>query len=97
VGALNLYGVTHGLPPPLSGVNSSWYRGRSSPEPTQFIVLGYRRDAAMTFFEHCEPAAMLSFRSGLKNEESRDHPDIFRCDGLLQPWPETWMALRHFG
>ncbi len=97
VGALNLYGPSRGLPAPLSGVNTSWYRGLGTPEPARLILLGYRREAALTFFEQCELAALVSFASGIKNEESRDHPEIFLCQGLRQPWPETWAALRHFG
>jgi 4-amino-4-deoxy-L-arabinose transferase-like glycosyltransferase len=97
VGALNLYGPDLGLPRAVSGVNSAWYRGLDSPEPRRLIVLGYRLEAALTFFETCDLAGRFTLPFAVVNEESRDHPEIFMCHGLRRPWPQTWAALRHFG
>jgi hypothetical protein len=33
----------------------------------------------------------------VKNEETEDHPDIFVCRGLLQPWPQFWKEFRYYG
>ena len=36
-------------------------------------------------------------RSGVKNEESEDHPDIFVCGPPRVPWPEFWEEYQGFG
>jgi len=96
-GAVNLYGAAHGLPGAISGVNSYWPRGYGQPPPETLIVLGFRRDAAERLFESCQPAGRVTNRYGVRNEETKDHPDIFLCSGPRQPWPELWAELRRFG
>jgi hypothetical protein len=34
---------------------------------------------------------------GIRNEESRDHPDIFVCGPPRKPWPEVWKEHRNLG
>jgi len=96
-GAVNLYGPALGLPPAISGVNSHWARGYGDPPPRTLIVLGFRRDAAERLFERCEPAGRVINRYGVRNEETRDHPEIFVCREPRRPWPELWAELRRFG
>jgi 4-amino-4-deoxy-L-arabinose transferase-like glycosyltransferase len=96
-GAVNLYGPTRGLPRAISGVNSYWLRGYGEPPPETLIVLGYRRDDAERLFGACEVAGRITNRYGVRNEETRDHPEIFVCRGPRQPWPTLWPELRRFG
>jgi 4-amino-4-deoxy-L-arabinose transferase-like glycosyltransferase len=95
-GAINLYGGAAGLPAAISGVNSNWERGYGDPPPRTLIVLGFRRDAAERLFATCELAGRLTNRYGVRNAESRDHPDVFVCRGPRQPWPALWSELRRF-
>jgi hypothetical protein len=96
-GAVNLYGPTHGLPQAISGVNSHWPRGYGAPPPQTLIVLGFRRDAVDRLFESCRLAGRVANRYGIRNEETRDHPDIFLCGSPHRPWPDLWKELRRFG
>jgi hypothetical protein len=96
-GAIDLYGPTPGLPAAISGVNSYWARGYGDPPPETLIVLGLRREAVEMLFERCELAGRVSNRDGVRNEETRDHPDVFICRGPRRPWPDLWMELRRFG
>lgn len=96
-GAIDLYGPALGLPPAISGVNSYWARGYGDPPPSTVIVLGFRREAAERVFETCELAGRVTNRYGVRNEESRDHPEIFVCRGPRRPWPILWGELRRFG
>jgi hypothetical protein len=96
-GAVNLYGPALGLPAAISGVNSHWARGYGDPPPETLIVLGFRREATGSLFERCDLAGQVSNRYGVKNEETKDHPDVFVCRGPRQPWPELWLTLRRFG
>jgi 4-amino-4-deoxy-L-arabinose transferase-like glycosyltransferase len=96
-GAINLYGPIQGLPEAISGVNSYWLRGYGEPPPETLIVLGFRCDAAERFFESCSLAGQVTNRYGIRNEETRDHPEIFVCRSPRKPWPDLWTELRRFG
>ena len=96
-GAINLYGPQYGLPSVLSGVNSFWARGYGNPPPRTLIVLGHSQGFLSEHFSSCFVAAHSWNPYGVLNEETRDHPDIFVCRGLQQPWPEFWADYRHFG
>jgi len=96
-GAVNLYGPQYGLPPVISGVNSFWQRGYGDPPPQTVIVVGRNRDQIQDSFVSCTLAAHTWNRFGVLNEETREHPDIFLCRTLRQPWPEFWKTARHFG
>jgi 4-amino-4-deoxy-L-arabinose transferase-like glycosyltransferase len=97
VGALNLYGPAHGLPVPISGINSVWQRGYGNPPPGMLIVVGFRQDEAGQFLRDCHVAGHVTNRYGVLNEETRDHPDIFVCRSPLQPWPEFWKVFHYYG
>jgi 4-amino-4-deoxy-L-arabinose transferase-like glycosyltransferase len=95
-GAISVYGGAAGLPAAISGVNSYWARGYGDPPPRTLIVLGFRRDAVERLFERCDLAGSVANDYGVRNEETRDHPDIFVCRGPRQPWPALWAELRRF-
>jgi 4-amino-4-deoxy-L-arabinose transferase-like glycosyltransferase len=96
-GAIGMYREQYGLPVAISGTNSYGLRGYPDPPPQTLIVLGLHRDDVDALFEQCELAGHNTNSYGVKNEESQDHPDIFLCHSLRQPWPEFWRHFRHFG
>jgi dolichyl-phosphate-mannose-protein mannosyltransferase len=96
-GAIDLYGPTLGLPKAISGTNSYWLRGYGDPPPQTLIVLGLSRGFVERNFDECALAGHTSNRYGVANEETSEHPDIFVCRRLRQPWPEFWKGFRHFG
>jgi 4-amino-4-deoxy-L-arabinose transferase-like glycosyltransferase len=96
-GAINLYGPAYGLPEAISGINSYWLRGYGDPPPQTLIVVGFPRNLAERFFGTCDLAGHVTNRYNVKNEETRDHPDIFVCRGLRQSWPEFWKYFQYFG
>lgn len=96
-GAVNLYGPRYGLPTAISGTNSFWLRGYGSPAPQTLIVLGLSRGFLEENFTACEVAGHTWNRFGVLNEETEDHPDIYVCRGLKQPWPDFWRTFRRFG
>ncbi len=96
-GAIELYGPRYGLPQPISGVNSFWYRGYGDPPPETLIVAGLSRRFLDRNFSSCRLVAHTWNRFGVKNEETLDHPDIFVCSGLRESWPEFWKDFRYYG
>jgi 4-amino-4-deoxy-L-arabinose transferase-like glycosyltransferase len=96
-GAINLYGPAYGLPAAISGVNSYWLRGYGDPPPQTLIVVGLSRDLADRIFQSCELAGHNTNLYGIRNEESRDRPDIFVCGGPREPWPEFWKQFKYYG
>jgi hypothetical protein len=96
-GAIDLYGPSYGLPKAISGTNSYWLRGYGEPPPETLIVLGFSRWFVERTFESCELASHTGNRYGVRNEETSEHPDIFVCRRLRQPWPEFWNGFRNFG
>ncbi len=96
-GAIEILGPAYRLPAPISGTNSAWLRGYPEPPPTTLIVLGTSREGAEKWFTGCRLAGHNTNSLGVKNEESRDHPDIFVCGSPRLPWPEFWREYRAFG
>ncbi len=96
-GAINLYGPKYGLPSAISGTNSAWFRSYPSPQPQTLIAVGLDAAFLREHFERCELVAHNTNPYGVMNEESRDHPDIYLCHHLRQPWPEFWTHFRRFG
>lgn len=96
-GALSLYGPNYGLPTAISGTNSFWLRGYGDPPPQTVIVLGFSEQWVDEHFASCELAGHTGNRYGVPNEEFEEHPNIFVCRGLKQPWPEFWKKFRRFG
>jgi hypothetical protein len=96
-GAIEILGPAYHLPAPISLTNSAWLRGYPTPTPTTLIVLGFsERDAERTFTS-CRLAGHNGNSEGVKNEESRDHPDIFVCGPPRMPWPEFWATHERYG
>jgi len=96
-GAINLYGERYGLPRAISGINSFWARGYGDPPPQTLIVIGLSRGFLERNFASCQMAGHTWNRFGVKNEEAEDHPDIFVCRGLRQPWPDFWKDFQYYG
>jgi hypothetical protein len=96
-GAIEILGPAYGLPAPIGTTNSEWLRGYPTPQPTTLIVLGLRREQADRIFTGCRWAGHNGNSLGVRNEESRDHPDIFVCGPPRRPWPELWNEHRDFG
>ena len=96
-GAIDLYGGAYGLPEAISGTNSYWLRGYGDPPPQTLIVTGLSRRYLEKHFEYCELAGHVTNRYGVLNEETREHPDIFVCRGLREPWPEFWIDFKNYG
>jgi 4-amino-4-deoxy-L-arabinose transferase-like glycosyltransferase len=96
-GAIEMFGAAYQLPPPISTVNSFWYRGYPTPAPTTIILLGNSRERADELFTNCRLAGQNGNLAVVKNEESLDHPDIFVCGPPRMPWQELWRKVRDFG
>ena len=96
-GAINLLGPRYGLPPAISGTNSAWYRSYPESKPQTLIAIGLDDDFLKEHFEHCEVLAHNTNPYVVINEESRDHPNIYLCHHLLEPWPEFWPHFQRFG
>jgi len=96
-GAIEMLGPAYHLPPPISTVNSFWFRGYPTPPPTTIILLGNSPERADELFTNCRLAGHNGNSEGVHNEESIDHPDIFLCGPPRKPWQELWQNVRDFG
>jgi len=96
-GAIEILGPAYHLPAPISGTNSGWLRGYPDPPPTMLIVLGTSFENADRRYTECRVAGHNQNSLGVRNEESRDHPDIFVCGPPRLPWPEFWKSFQAFG
>ena len=96
-GAIEILGSPYHLPAPISGTNSAWLRGYPVPPPSTLIVLGFSRIDADRTFTGCRLAGHVGNPDGFRNEESREHPDIFVCGAPRLSWPEFWTAYQNFG
>jgi hypothetical protein len=96
-GAIEMFGPAYHLPPPISTVNSFWYRGYPTPPPTTIILLGNSRKRADELFTNCRLAGRNGDPAVVKNEESEWHPDIFVCGPPRTSWQELWRKVRDFG
>jgi Dolichyl-phosphate-mannose-protein mannosyltransferase len=96
-GAIEMLGPAYHLPPPISTTNSAWLRGYPIPPPTTLIVLGITAEEANSIFTSCRLAGHNGNSLGIRNEESRDHPNIFVCGPPRKPWAEVWKEHHDFG
>lgn len=96
-GAIEILGPPYHLPPPISTTNSAWLRGYPVPPPTTIIALGISQKEADSIFTGCRLAGHNGNSLGVKNEESKYHPDIFVCGPPRKPWAELWKEHRDFG
>ena len=96
-GAIEILGHAYGLPEPIGTTNSEWLRGYPAPAPNTIIVLGLSAKGANALFTDCRLAGHGGNSEDVRNEESVDHPDIFVCGPLREPWPEFWKENLWFG
>jgi len=96
-GAIDILGRDYGLPSPIGTTNSEWLRGYPTTAPATLIVLGLSAEEANAIFTGCRLAGHNGNSEGVRNEESRDHPDIFVCGPPRKPWEELWKEHRDFG
>jgi 4-amino-4-deoxy-L-arabinose transferase-like glycosyltransferase len=93
--ALNLYGDEYGLPKAISGSNTFFLRGYGNPPPEILIVVGFSQEAASALFKHCAVAGTITNAHDVEND-LRDPPNIFICQGPRLPWPELWGKLKSY-
>jgi len=96
-GAVEILGPAYGLPMPISGTNSAWLRGYPANPPSTLIVVGHGESYVNRMFTACRVAGHNGNAEGIRNEESKDHPDIYVCGPPRLPWPEFWKEYRAFG
>jgi hypothetical protein len=96
-GAVEMLGPAYHLPPPITLTNSGWLRGYPTSQPSTLIVVGWSREQVDEAFTSCRLAGHNGNSEGVKNEESKDHPDIFVCGPPRLPWPEFWKENQRFG
>jgi Dolichyl-phosphate-mannose-protein mannosyltransferase len=96
-GAIDMFGAAYGLPKAISGVNSYWARGYGDPPPQTLIVLGLSDHYVNELFHSCELAGHTRNDYNVLNEETKDHPGIFVCRNLRDPWPLFWKDFRYYG
>lgn len=96
-GALNLYGPALGLPRPISGVNTHWYRGYGDPPPRVLIVLGADPRAMTEVSADCREVARIVNAEGVPNEETLHRPAVFVCSNQRFRWDEIWPQMQSFG
>lgn len=96
-GAIEILGAAYNLPAPIGTTNSEWLRGYPTPQPTTFIVLGLDQEEANSIFTGCRWAGHNGNSLGIRNEESRDHPNIFVCGPTREPWSVLWKKHQDFG
>ena len=96
VGAINLYGPSHGLPHAISGVNSSWERGYGDPPPETLIIVGFPRTFVEANFDSCRLVAQNTNALGVVNEETTERRDIFLCGPPKAGWPQFWRTFQYY-
>lgn len=96
-GAIEILGTPYELPPPIGLTNSAWLRSYPAPAPATLIVVGFSQEDADAAFTSCRLAGHNGNAAGVRNEESKDHPDIFVCGGPRLGWSEFWKQYQWFG
>jgi hypothetical protein len=96
-GAIENLGPARQLPPPISLTNSFYLRSYPAVAPSTLIVVGWSQKQVDREFTGCRIAGHNGNSMGVKNEESRDHPDIYVCGPPRKSWPEFWKENQRFG
>jgi hypothetical protein len=96
-GAIEMLGPAYGLPQPIVLTNSGWIRGYPTPQPSTLIVVGWSRKDLEEEFNSCRLAGHNGNPYGVKNEESKDHPDLYVCGPPKKPWAQFWDDNQRFG
>lgn len=95
--ALELYGPAYGLPKVISGENTYWYRGYGNNPPPKLIIIGLERRYLNYVSNSCRVVGHTPNPYNIENQELRETPEIFLCDGLIEPWDVYWSHFRHYG
>lgn len=94
-GSIALYGPASGLPYPVSGINSFYYRGYGPAEPQTLVVVGMGKRFRDNF-NTCEKRGDVHIPYGVQNEWA-ERSEIFVCTGLKTPWRDIWSDLQYYG
>jgi 4-amino-4-deoxy-L-arabinose transferase-like glycosyltransferase len=97
-GAIEVFGPDHGLPQELEVTNSGWYRTFPTTPPSVLVVAGWDADDRNEQFSGCRLAGHNGNPLIVDNEESREHADIYVCDGTPRNgWRKFWDDMQWFG
>ncbi len=97
-GAIELYGPAYGLSQELEVTNSGWYRTFPQTPPTALIVAGWDQQDRDEQLTGCRLAGHNGNPLIVDNEESREHADIYVCDGTPRNgWRKFWDDMQWFG
>jgi hypothetical protein len=97
-GAIEFYGPAYQLPQELEVTNSGWYRTFPQTPPSVLIVAGWPADDMNEQLSGCRLAGHNGNPLIVNNEESRDHADIYICDGVPRNgWRKFWDDMQWFG
>jgi hypothetical protein len=96
-GAIENLGPAYQLPPPICLTNSFYLRTYPQQQPSTLIVVGWSQKQVDREFTACRVAGHNGNSLGIKNEESKDHPDIYVCGPPRKTWPEFWKTNQRFG
>jgi hypothetical protein len=96
-GSIELLGPQYQLPVPISLTNSGYLRSYPVSEPSTLIVVGWDQEQVDEAFTGCRVAGHNGNSLGVKNEESKYHPDIYVCGGPKNGWPAFWKEHQRFG
>jgi Dolichyl-phosphate-mannose-protein mannosyltransferase len=96
-GAIEVFGPQLGIPQELEVTNSGWYRTFPKTPPTALIVAGWDAKDMSEQLTGCRLAGHNGNPLIVNNEESRDHPDIYVCDGPRKSWREFWDDMQWYG
>jgi len=88
-GAINLYGERYDLPEAISPVNTHRYWSEGRVDADVYIVLGISQSGAENWFNEVAPAARITNRYDVENEE-QDYPVIFVCRSPKIPLSQLW-------
>lgn len=96
-GALALYGPDHGLPAPISHINSWQLRGLGPYVPDTVIAVGVKYEWIADSFESCKLVAPIHIPYNVRNEEATEYPGIYVCRHHLGDWRKDWPNHQAFG
>jgi 4-amino-4-deoxy-L-arabinose transferase-like glycosyltransferase len=97
MGSIEIFGPQYQLPSPISLTNSGYLRSYPASKPSTLIVVGWDQEQVDEAFTGCRVAGHNGNSLGVKNEESKYHPDIYVCGGPKDGWPTFWKEHQRFG
>lgn len=89
-GALDLYGLTLGLPPVVSAAGSFWYFGPGDKPGDILLALGGDVQEYQQLYEQCRVIFMVGTAWGVLEEQA---VPIIRCDTPRQTLQQVWPML----